>query len=322
MAGEYAALEAYLTARADAGQFRVTLKFGQIADIIGGALPPEAHRDRRFWEGLTHAQHKFARPALHGWQASLDAKRQAVTFHNSWRERRREDLADKYAIIVSLPHARLEPHGEHPPEPLRWDDPDFSQQEDRFRREFDRLLREALRRYAPGPDEIATSQHGYEVGPAAQSWPMFLFQIDLDTAANIIEVSSFSYLVARYVIQHFRRWLEARGVHADQTRHLTFTKPILAAMCEAHVKEKYHPRAAITTAAYGIDKNEFQFTSQHHPGFEEVYVIDCRVGRKTYTFQIDGHATVQSLVLREGLRTVVLPLPDWMAEGPAAKRDT
>ncbi len=320
MAGEYAALEAHLAARVEAGQFRVTLKFGQIMDIIGRALPPEARRDRSFWEDLTRARQKFARPVLGGWQASLDVERQAVMFHNSWSERRREDLADKYAIIVSLPHARLEPHGERPREPLRWDDPDFSQHEAYFRREFDRLLGEALRRHAPGPDEIAIHEHEYEVGPTAQNWPMWLFQLDLGTAANVIEVTTFLYLVARFTIRRYRQWLQERGLRPEAASQLTFTKPILAAMCEGHIRERYHPRATIATAAHGIDDLS-SFENQHHPGGHEVYVIDCRVGRKTYTFQIDGHAAVQSFVLREGKVTAVLPLPNWMAEGPPAKRD-
>jgi hypothetical protein len=78
---------------------------------------------------------------------------------------------------------------------------------------------------------------------------------------------------------------------------LVFSENALIEMCLAHVRENYQQRARITMESDQISSRQ--------------YLIRSIVGRKRYIFSIDIHGHVEKVVLKDGKKRILLPLPDW-----------
>ncbi len=227
----------------------------------------------------------------------------------------RHDLADKYAFIFALPN-----RNDYRSDAIDNTDyadtltaPFYNNAED-FGNQMHEIVRRASVEYLSDDEHYIVYKQPYEIGPPAQTWPMFLNLLQqLGPVADIMGISAFSFGViagmARFIRRVHRRFLLSRGVSEYSLPKVIYTKPVLAAMCEDHIRSNFHPTAALTIDAFSVDDPTL-FASENHPGLREIYIVDCRAGRKTYTFHLDCHGGVQSFVLRQGQRTEVLPNPD------------
>lgn len=301
----------YLNTQLLLHRYRVKLTFQQIEGLVQDKLPEPAFTNYTWWDELARAN--GYRSVVGNWTITASFSQQTVEFYNAGAAMRRSDLADKYAIIAVLPRTKFDGKGDIS------GGIDFREVEadiEAFQEEVRQIIVAEFGTLFEPSGTIAFEESRYEIGPAASSWPMFLFVLpDPTTITAWVAVATAVATAAKSIITSYNERMAKRAIGQEKLSQLTFTKPILVALCESHIRQTFHPRARIMSDVEAFPGN-MNVTDENHPGFDEQYRVRCRVGRKTYVFDIDGHATVSAFSLKEGARTLNLPQPNFASIVP------
>ena len=209
------------------------------------------------------------------------------------------DVLDALAVVVTLPHDSLGRDVEGRPRlvyELGWG-PDFADLRAGFGLDVAAAVAEAASDYLPVAS--VPEPRPYETGPPAQSWPQYL--IELYEARPFLEHGTMLYAAGQAGVAIGKRVLK---LFADRNVNppisgvpVVFTEPVILGICYAHVRDNYHPRASIALSSY-VRTDHPDCASPEHPSGGEVYVVQTRVGRRTYVYQISstGICTDRSMI--------------------------
>lgn len=141
----------------------------------------------------------------------------------------------------------------------------------------------------------------YEVGPAAGGLPELVVRV-LEDARPVLEDGALLWAIgqaAHACLRRFRGLIDRLDVrYWGNETPLRFTEPMLLGLCYAHVRDTYHPRAVIEMESHVRVPSEF--SSPAHPTGGERYLVRARIGRRSYFYSLDSHATVTEHFLRTG----------------------
>lgn len=246
-----------------------------------------------------------------------------------WRLARREDLADVMGIVLSVPM-----HGQDPDGVWRfglrtdqgWADEGMTAQ---FDYEVQTLFsiaaeglveRGALARTRPG----SFTSHPYEIGPAAQGWPMQFVEF-VQQARPLLEdgatLLAWGYFL-KDVIRKLWEWGSAMDREASkypQSRPVTydgrssvpsasFTRPAIVALCYVDLVDHYPVTEAVTLETF--PRSKFGYVSQDHPGGSESYLIRFTVQRMSFYYHVLGSGQVLEHFKTNGPALSLLPIRD------------
>ncbi len=194
------------------------------------------------------------------------------------------------------------------------------------------VAREVLTR----DDVRSIESHGYETGPAAQSWPQIFFdlyqQMDplLAGGANLL---AWGYFFKDMVFK-LRHWKDnkerdfqerlgdgyALAYAADYIPTVVLTGPALVALCYADLVERYGIGNDITVDV--LPRSRFGgYASPTHPSGGETYLVRFKSGSMSFFYLVDGFASVSEHYLTTGDDLTLLPLPELLPSEYSVARD-
>lgn len=196
--------------------------------------------------------------------------------------------------------------------------------QEEFWREIRQLVEEGIEKGYAESNKPRIDSHRYEIGPAAQSWPMELFLLfdpsmlpdptsiphfdDIANAAKAIGAIKGVTTAVVWIKKGYEKLMRRRNIDPDETPP-TFAKPIIEAVCVQYIRDNHHPKAKLTSEIEAFP-DPTHFSTADHPGFGEHYRVKCNVARKVYTFDVDGRLRVSSFTVKDGKHTTELALPD------------
>jgi hypothetical protein len=174
------------------------------------------------------------------------------------------------------------------------------------------------------PESIADIQGRlYGFPPAAQQWPMFLYNLYLDARPFLNDGAS---LIAwgmffRDLLLGVREWVNARRASVDPevippgeatdkvASHPILTRPAIIALCYADLAERYGVEDSVANEAHS--RGFPSFTVPDHPGYTDRYLVRAKVSRRSYFWGVNGDGTVTEHYKIAGGHITLLPLPDF-----------
>jgi hypothetical protein len=250
-----------------------------------------------------------------------------------WRLSRREDLADAFGIMLSIPwHGQdsqgvwrfgLNPMGGMPN--MEW--------QNQFESEMKELIRGSafslVSRGLLTQDETdALDSHPYSVGPAAQEWPKIFFDLYQDARPFLNDGASI--LGWGYFFRDLigRLWTWAANKQREQSEYpeaenvtysghgvvptITLTRPAIVALCYAHLVDQHGVSEEMTVETF--PRSFTSYATPDHPGGQETYLVQARAGRRSFFFHVSGTGEVAEHYLIVGITVTPLPLPNFVGD--------
>lgn len=250
-----------------------------------------------------------------------------------WDLQRRSDLADAFGIAFSVPTHGQDDEG-------RWKfglpaQGGMNSQEltEKFADDITHIIRYAAvdlvdKGVITKQDVLSIRAQSYSVGPLAQEWPKFLFDLYqsarpfLNDGASLLAWGAFIIDVIRGV----RKWAskterEVHGASEDQAGSYTgsrimpkvfFTGPALTALCYTDVVERYGVSQSVTIDS--LSRSFTTYATADHPGGQETYLIRFKAGRKSYFYHAHGTGVISEHYLMVSSTITLLPLPDFLGD--------
>jgi hypothetical protein len=256
----------------------------------------------------------------------VEQENRVVAIAWDWGVAFRNDLRDAASIIVPLPLVGVpgsELDGRTDAE-VAWT-PDVEPIREEFRQRFVEAIADAANGLLPPGDRQALTVGSYAVGPSAETLPQYIVTL-LQDAKPYLNDAALLYTLgqaARTILRTCRAALAKlplRHLDGDASR-VTFTEPMIVALCFAHVRDTYHPRATVSVDTHFRSRSP-DYGSPDHPGGFEQYTVHVRVGRRTYVYVVDSKAYAIEHFVIEGLRLTPLPLPEWVEHGFHGPRES
>jgi hypothetical protein len=177
--------------------------------------------------------------------------------------------------------------------------------------------------------EAKATVHGQSYGfpPAAQQWPMFLYNLYLDARPYLTDGAS---LIAwgiffRNVLSAVKEWTSARQEAVDYeaippgqaaqdvANHPILTRLAIISLCCSDLAERYEIFDAVSIEAHC--RGFPGFSGPDHPGYTDRYLVRAKVGRRSFFWGLDGDGTVSDHHVVASGHITLLPLPDFGSFG-------
>lgn len=248
-----------------------------------------------------------------------------------WRLSRREDLADAFGLVLSIPwHGQddqgewrfgLTPMGGMPN--MEW--------QSQFESEMKLLIRDTAsglvsRGLLTENQAASLDYHPYSVGPAAQEWPKIFFDLYQDARPFLADGASllgWGYFFRDTITA---LWTWASKKEREQSEYpdaesvtfmgysakpsLTLTGPAVVALCYADLVERHGISEPTTIETF--PRGLAGYETPGHPGGGETYLLRFRVGRRNFFYYVSGTGKVTEHFLMVGTTLSLLPLPDFL----------
>jgi hypothetical protein len=246
-----------------------------------------------------------------------------------WQLAYRTDLANAFGLVLSMPaHGRnnlgnwqygLIPMGE------------TSQTlEDDFRTEMHSiihshtsfLISQGLLTHEQVED---IEGHSYSVGPAAQEWPRFFFELYRDAQPFLTDGASllgWGYFL-KDVIREINYWASRKQQEVDESRDAetvrveqwaevevthVLTRADLIALCYADMMKRYGIGQVVTIDTF--PRSFTEFATPDHPSGPETYLIRIKAGKRRFFYLVNSKGEVSEHFLTTGDDLTLLPLPN------------
>lgn len=176
----------------------------------------------------------------------------------------------------------------------------------------------------------AIKGHQYSVGPAAQEWPKFFFDLYQDARPFLSDGASalgWGYFV-RDLVRSLWSW--AARKQREQSEYpdaenvtysghgvvpsITLTRPAIVALCYAHLVDEHGVSGDVTVDTF--PRSYTSYATPDHPGGQETYLVRARSGRRSFFYHISGTGEVAEHFLLVGTTITPLPLPNFVGEEP------
>ena len=236
-------------------------------------------------------------------------------------EARRDDLGNAIGFIVSAPF-----HGQDETGQWFWGlrpfggmaNPDLTNQ---FRNDMARIARDGLYSVVgPGlltsPQAEAIEGHPYEIGPAAQSWPMFFYNLYQDARPFLNDGASLLAWGAalRAIMSQVKTWGHRQTMHPQRRESPVesvpaLTLPAILSLAYSDLVERYGIGEEVTLDLY--PRSFKGFVSVGHPGSDMRYVIRALAGVRSFFYIVDSSGVVYEHFLYSSGEITPLSLPDW-----------
>ena len=234
-------------------------------------------------------------------------------------EARREDLRHAAALIAELPPHLAGPNA--PSGPSGCQD-EYEGVQESFLDALVASVGDAGGLLSPA-EAASLEARPSAVGPSAQGWPVYIVRFIADVRP-ILEDGALLYTLGQAVhaaMRQFRVTIPRLAARFGPASRLVLTEPLLVVICFAHVRDAYHPRAAIKMESH-VREGFIGYSSPDHPSGHERYLIRATVGRRIYVYVVDALSNVTEHFLLEGNTITPLPLPDWHDEGYMPHQDS
>ena len=248
-----------------------------------------------------------------------------------YRMARRDDLADRFGIIIGVPV-----HGQDAQGNWRYgiglgvgggENPAMVSE---FTLEMKQIVVESAASLATNgvldQEEVdAIESHRYETGPAAASWPQFFIDLyeqlnsPLTTGATLLAWGYFLKDVASK-LKHWkdhkeRAFQEKLGdaysldYPSDYTPGVVLTCPALVSLCYVDLVDRYGIGGDVMIDI--LPRERFSgYATPDHPAGGETYLIRFKTDSMNFYYLVDGFGTVSEHYLAAGDDLTLLPLPD------------
>jgi hypothetical protein len=251
-----------------------------------------------------------------------------------WQLSRRDDLASVIGVALTVPY-----HGQDQASAWRYGLRPLGgmgNQEiiDEFEREMRRIIIESVPPLVTAgilseQQAEAIQSHGYETGPAAQSWPQFFFEV-YQQAEPIISGSASLIAIADFIKQvaiGLRDWRERkredlarnyeelrdRTIHVDLDPQIVLTLPNLVALCYTDLVQRHGEVGNVAITVF--PRNRWGgYGSADHPSGGETYLVRLTTEDASYFYLVDGGGGVSEHYRTVGADLELLALPDLLPD--------
>jgi len=157
----------------------------------------------------------------------------------------------------------------------------------------------------------------YRVGPAAgglvgiEHYIVDLFQ-SRDALPAIISNLSEAWAIYEITSRTYRGLKNWIAKYNDPRLGIVLSYPpaVLMALCESHVRRRYHPRAKLHTEWHCLNRNFYGgYASPGHPTAALDYLVLISTNRETYRYHVRGNGEVIAHSIRRGTTEADLSIP-------------
>jgi hypothetical protein len=167
----------------------------------------------------------------------------------------------------------------------------------------------------------------YSFPPAAQSWPLYLFNLWHD-ARPFLEDGALLLAwgaAIREVLRKVNDWVQARqsernwdvvpsGQETEIQVNPILTRPAIVALCYLDLVERHKVTGAVTMEAHG--RGFAVATGPGHPGAFDQYLVRIQTNGPAYFWLVRGDGTTLDHFSLDGTDIAVLPLPNFSTGEP------
>lgn len=240
----------------------------------------------------------------------MDAAHTAAT-PPRWPTQDHVDRSGSFSIIASLTAKAGSSPATTEEYPERW------QLDGPLREWLEESVAEAVQEVLGDGTIPSQSAVHYQIGPACEGLPTYIVTV-WDHAQSLGPIADGVIAsCAADILLSIGPKLKHRFQQFGAKRHaprLILTAYDVMALCEAHVRKHYHPRAKLRSEWYPTTTEFYGgYRSPAHPTGDMEYVVTVAAGRKVYCYAVNGSGQVHAHSLKESGRIQELPLPELLA---------